>query len=60
MERTDRYRVIEAQTGLDLRAWVRDQRSKGHPWRAMAADLRSRGAVISWETLRRWFPEHDG
>lgn len=56
-EETSLFRMADSMLDGRLRELVRAARQDGKPWRAIARDLRARGADVSHETLRSWFPE---
>ena len=55
------YELIEIKLGRSLASWIAERRPPAPPvtsWRDLAAEIeRETGTVVSWETLRAWFPD---
>lgn len=55
------YELIELKLGQSLAEWVAERRPPAPPvtsWRALALIIeKETGTVVSWETLRAWFPD---
>jgi hypothetical protein len=60
MARTATKSLIEAHLkGRSLDGLVAAHRRVGHSWQVIADDVRDRtGVIISRETLRNWYPQH--
>jgi hypothetical protein len=54
---TSLFRMADKMLNGRLREFVLQARLDGKGWRDIAADLRRRGADVSHETLRSWFPD---
>jgi hypothetical protein len=53
--------LIETRLGRPLDAFVGERLDAGDGWRKIAKELRYKTDVrVSHETLRGWFPEHQG
>lgn len=56
------YRLAEVLLGEPLDRWVRTHREAGNSWRMIAMELwraTDHEVVVSFETLRSWFPEDE-
>lgn len=49
---------LKLPAGRTLSSYVATKRRQGHGWRRIADDLyQDTGVMVSFATLRRWFPE---
>lgn len=61
--KTPMHNLADVLLGEDLEGWVRARRSKGMSWRTIAYELYAttdRKVLVSFETLRSWFPDANG
>lgn len=55
---TPTQQLVDMQLGGQLEDFVRSSRTAGRPWRRIERDLwEQHGIEVTYETLRRWFPD---